>query len=118
MGCSLRADTDAAEERLHATDIPSASSTLCGLTKGSKLRSYIIIDTFHSKEPQRAIGGGRGVGCVCVFRSGLAFGGVCACPLSACPLCPVPGVSAVACPSSRVSCPGVEILGYCTRVLG
>ena len=25
-----------------------------------------------------------------------------------CPLCPVPGVSAVACPSSRVSCPGVE----------
>ena len=24
-------------------------------------------------------------------------------------LCPVPGVSAVACPSSRVSCPGVEI---------
>ena len=28
-----------------------------------------------------------------------------------CVRCPVPGVSAVACPSSRVSCPGVEIWG-------
>jgi hypothetical protein len=39
-----------------------------------------------------------------------SFSTDCACPLSVCPLCPAPGVSAVACPSSRVSCPGVEIL--------
>ena len=42
----------------------------------------------------------------------------CACPLSVCPLCPVPAVSAVACPSSRVSCPGVEILGVCVGLSG
>ena len=44
------------------------------------------------------------------FRSGLAFGGVrVRCLCVRCVL-PAPGVSAVACPSSRVSCPGVEIL--------
>jgi hypothetical protein len=48
--------------RLHATDIPSASSTLCGLTKGSKLRSkssYCVHNLhsyipFHSKERLRS----------------------------------------------------------------
>ena len=44
---------------------------------------------------------------MCLY--GNALNARCACPLSVCPRCPAPGVSAVACPSSRVSCPGVEI---------
>ena len=48
--------------------------------------------------------------CVSVGVGFRTFGGVRVRCLSVCPLCPVPGVPAVACPSSRVSCPGVEIL--------
>ena len=63
--------------------------------------------------------GGVGGACVGAFVvSGVrvwavvAFGRVCLLwPFGVRACCLVPGVPAVVCPSSRVSCPGVEILG-------
>ena len=90
-----------------------------GVTRGEELAALVVelaqqrVVPAAERHGRRA--GGRGelrlgvaVGvCVCVFRSGLAFGGVRVRCL--CVRCSVPGVSAVACLSSRVSCPGVEI---------